>query len=116
MAQCYGWFNFKGSSRNGGADRIFYRKGACFLVEFKVGKNKQSPNQVNEEWVNMFLNQTPYYVIYTVEEFHKTLMDACRLSTGWARPGKGDLTGHDGEPGDKAGECFDECQRIMEGL
>lgn len=77
IAKAYGWLNFKGSSRNGGADRIFFRGGHCFLVEFKAGKNKQSANQVNEAIIMEKSNYTPYYVVYAEE----AMVDILRLET-----------------------------------
>lgn len=67
IAKAYGWLNFKGSSRNGGADRIFFRGGHCFLVEFKMGKNRQSKNQENESIIMEKSNYTPYYLVYSEE-------------------------------------------------
>ena len=80
IAKAYGWLNFKGSSRNGGADRIFFRCGHCFLVEFKAGRNKQSANQVNEALVIDKTNYTPYYVVYTEE----MMVDVLRSETSRA--------------------------------
>ena len=72
IAELFGWHNFKGSSRNGGADRIFFRGGRCFMVEFKVGKNKQQTNQKVEEGL-MKMNGTPYHVVTSIEEMKEVL-------------------------------------------
>ena len=80
IAKAYGWLNFKGSSRNGGADRIFFRGGYCFLVEFKAGKNRQSKNQKNESIIMEKSNYTPYYLVYTEE----MMVEALRRETARA--------------------------------
>ena len=45
LAEAVGWLSFKGFSRHGGADRIFFRDGRCFLVEFKTLTGKVRQNQ-----------------------------------------------------------------------
>lgn len=74
LAEYLGWLSFKGFSRSGGADRIFFRGGKCFLVEFKTTKGKQRATQINEEKA-MKENGTPYYLVRSIEEFRDILVE-----------------------------------------
>ena len=73
LAKAVGWFSFKGFSRSGGADRIFFRDGRCFLVEFKTLTGKVRQNQKVEAEA-MKKNRTPYFVVRTLEEFKDILI------------------------------------------
>lgn len=73
LAEAVGWLSFKGFSRNGGADRIFFRDGHCFLVEFKTISGKVRENQKVEAEL-MRKNRTPYFVVRTLEEFKDILI------------------------------------------
>lgn len=73
LAHAIGWLSFKGFSRNGGADRIFFRDGRCFLVEFKAIGGKIRSNQKVEAEL-MRKNRTPYFIVRTLEEFKDILI------------------------------------------
>ena len=73
LAEAVGWLSFKGFSRHGGADRIFFRDGRCFLVEFKTLTGKVRQSQKNEMQV-VKKNRTPYFVVRTLEEFKDILI------------------------------------------
>lgn len=77
LAKAVGWLSFKGFSRNGGADRIFFREGRCFLVEFKTLTGKVRQNQKVEAEA-MKKNRTPYFVVRTLEEFKDILISRGR--------------------------------------
>lgn len=73
LAKAVGWLSFKGFSRNGGADRVFFREGRCFLVEFKTLTGKVRQNQkIEAEAIKK--NRTPYFVVRTLEEFKDILI------------------------------------------
>lgn len=74
LAEALGWLSFKGFSRSGGADRIFFRGGRCFLIEFKSEKGKQRISQKNEERM-MEKNGTPYHLVRSIEEFRDILLE-----------------------------------------
>lgn len=73
LAWTFGWSNLKGFGRSGGADRIFFKKGRCFFVEFKVSHNKQSGRQVNEELLCQE-NGTSYTVVRSLMEMRNVLL------------------------------------------
>ena len=73
LAKAVGWLSFKGFSRSGGADRIFFREGRCFLVEFKTLTGKVRENQKIEAEA-MKKNRTPYFIVRTLEEFKDILI------------------------------------------
>lgn len=77
LAKAVGWLSFKGFSRSGGADRIFFREGRCFLVEFKTLIGRIRKNQEVEREV-MKKNRTPYFVVRTLEEFKDILISRGR--------------------------------------
>ena len=73
LAEAVGWGSFKGFSRNGGADRIFFRDGRCFMVEFKTLTGRVRPNQKNEAELMRKLGM-PYFVIRTLSDFKDILI------------------------------------------
>lgn len=73
LAKSLGWLSFKGFSRNGGPDRIFFHGGRCFCVEFKIEGGKINPNQKVEEKI-MRENGTPYHYCYSIGEFRDLLL------------------------------------------
>ena len=73
LAGHLGWLSFKGYSRAGGADRIFFKGGRCFLVEFKTKRGKQSEKQKVEQQM-MKANGTSYHVVRTIEEFRDVIL------------------------------------------
>lgn len=77
LAKAVGWLSFKGFSRHGGADRIFFREGRCFLVEFKTLTGKVRQSQKNEMQV-VKKNRTPYFIVRTLEEFKDILISRGR--------------------------------------
>lgn len=77
VAEAVGWLSFKGFSRSGGADRIFFRDGRCFLVEFKTLTGKVRQSQLVEQMV-VRSNGTPYFIVRTLEEFKDILISRGR--------------------------------------
>lgn len=73
LAEAVGWLSFKGFSRNGGADRIFFRDGRCFLVEFKTLTGSVRQSQKNEQEA-IRKNRTPYFLVRTLGEFKDILI------------------------------------------
>lgn len=59
---------------SGTADYLFLWDGGCAALEFKAGKNPQSPNQKDfQQWC--IVRKVPYFVVYSADQGQQILQD-----------------------------------------